>query len=58
MVTHLKDTMRILIPTYQIVGTLIPPLVRLGLIDRFGCVVLGGAVGIVVALRLNHADEC
>jgi hypothetical protein len=57
-VIHLKDMMRMLIPTCQIIGTFILPLLRLGLIDRFGCVVLGGVIGVVVALRLNHTDEC
>ena len=34
----------------QIVGIFIPPLLRLGLVDRSGCVVVGGAIGIVGGL--------
>ena len=47
--------MRGLIPvarvTSSFVVTTILPLLRAGLIDRKGCVLLGGVVGIVVALR-------
>jgi hypothetical protein len=51
---QLRDAMRILIPTCQIVGTFILPLLRVCLIDHVGCVVLGGVVGIVVAFRSKH----
>lgn len=37
--------------TRQIVGSLILPLLRIGMIDRTGCVLLGAAIGIVVAFR-------
>ena len=47
--------MRGLIPvarvTSSFVVTIILPLLRAGLIDRTGCVLLSGVVGIVVAAR-------
>ena len=35
--------------TCRLIATVIPPLIRLGLIDQTGCVVLGAVIGIVVA---------
>lgn len=40
-----------LVATCRVVCTVTPPLLRLGLIDRSTCVVLGAVIGLVVALR-------
>ena len=40
----------------RLVVSVIPTLLRLGLIDRFGCVVLGAVIGIVVALGRCNSD--
>ncbi len=47
----LKDSLGIFASTCRLVVGVIPPLFRLGLIDRTGCVVLGAVIGIAVALR-------
>ena len=49
-----KGFLDILASTCRLVGMIIPPLLRLGLIDRSGCVVLGAVIGIVVAIRSNR----
>ncbi len=38
----------------RIVVCVIPPLLRLGLIDRTECVAVGTVIGIVVTLRSMH----
>ena len=50
----MKSQISILVTTCQIVGTLIPLLLRLGLIGQSGCVVLGAMIGIVVAVRSKY----
>ena len=51
---QLRGTICNVVTTCQIVGTLVPPLLRLGLIGRSDCVVVGAVIGIVVAARSNR----
>ena len=51
------DVEDILVTTCQVVGTLIPPLLRLGWIDQIECVVLGAVIGIVVAIRSMRSNR-
>ena len=54
IVDSLKGFLGILASTWRLVVFVIPPLLRLGLIDRSGCVVLGAVIGIVVAVSSNR----
>ncbi len=53
-VVSLKGFLDIFASTCHVVVFMIPPLLRLGLIDRSGCVVLGAVIGIVVAVSSNR----
>ena len=50
-VNALKDMPSILGATCRHVVSVIPPLLHLGLIGETSCLVLGGVIGVVVALR-------
>ena len=52
-----KGFIDILAKTCRYVVFVIPMLIRLGLIDRLGCVVVGVAIGIVVAVTSIHASQ-
>ena len=54
MVIPWKDMLSILSATCRHVVSVIPPLLQLGLIDETSCLVLGAAIGIVVAIRSMH----
>ena len=56
MATPLKGFLSVLDSTCRLVVCVIPPLLGVGLIDRTGCVVLGAAIGIVVAIRSMQID--
>ncbi len=47
----MQDLIPVVRTTCRIVVWVIPPLLRLGVIDRSGCIVLGAVIGIVVAVR-------
>ena len=51
MANPLNGFLRVLASTCRLIVCVIPPLLRLGMIDRTESVVLGAAIGIVVALR-------
>jgi hypothetical protein len=44
-----QDQLRLLRTISDLVVLVIPPLMRLGWIDRSGCIVLGAMIGVVVA---------
>ena len=50
----MKNQICILVTAFRIVGTLVPPQLRLGLIDQTECVVLGAVIGIVVAVTSHR----
>ena len=57
IVKSLIGFLDILASTCRLVVMMIPPLFRLGLIDRTGCIVLGSSIGIVVAVKSIIASQ-
>ncbi|MCH7687259.1 MAG: hypothetical protein IH899_11355 [Planctomycetes bacterium] len=53
----LRGFLDIYASTCRLVVCVIPPLLRLGWIDRSDCVVLGAVIGIVVALKSISYDD-
>ena len=52
-----KDYLCICVSTCYFVSDVIPPLLRLGLIDRTSCPILGAVIGIVVACRSIRSNS-
>lgn len=57
MADPLEGSLSIYASTYRLIVCVVPPLLRLGLIDRPGCVLLGAVIGIVFALRSMRFGE-
>ena len=53
----MREFFKIMHETCHLVLFLIPPLLKLDVIDRTGCIVLGSSIGIVVAVKSIYGSQ-